>query len=270
MCVLGYFGYFGCVMGNGITHCFRRARGRRQESRRRRREHREQQWLTKVTGKRLRMENANEREQEKRRRKELQDWEKTQKRVRRLQNPPVTAPETAHVRPSSSINVNGSHRPTHGSSARIAGTDSLFSKPAEHFSGTRSQINAWNVDVERGLAPDNRSLKTDTSSEGRIRLQKRNRSRSVTSRSQPLAYIRDDVSICSSATAQRRARLQKQNGNRSIGALSQQRGGNLSPLSRRSEDHHMGSVGSSSLLFDDRGSVDQRSISALGLLSERR
>ena len=206
-------------MGNGITHCCRRARKRREEKRERREEKRE--------------------------------------RRRVHQQHPVTVPEPAHLPPSSSINFNGSHRPTHGSSARIAGSDSLYDTPADGVSGTRSQIAAWNGDLERGLTPDNASVHTRVSSQSRARPQERGRSSSVTSRSQAPISIRDDTSMYSSSSTQRRNRLQKGYRGRRAGTLSH---GSLS---------QMGSVGSSSRLFDDRGSIDQRSTSAQGLLSER-
>lgn len=215
------------------------------------------------------MEINNEREQEKIRRRERQEEEKAQKRARRYR--PPTAPEAAHMPPSSSINLNRGHRSTHGSSVRIPGSDSLYSDPARDVSDTRARIDTWNSRVEPGSAPapaDNVSFDTSASSQRRARLQKRARSTSTTSRSQPLAHIPDDASVDSRASAQRRSRLQRRNRGYSAGAWAQWSGENLSPLSRRSEDRHVGSVGTSSRLFDDRGSIDQRSTSAQGLLSE--
>ena len=244
-------------MGNGITHCCRRARKRREEKRERRRVHHNERLRTKEHQKRLQMEMNTEREMEKRRQKERQEWRKAQKHARKHQQHPVTVPDRAHLPPSSSINFNGSHRPTHGSSARIAGSDSLYDTPADGVSGTRSQIAAWNGDLERGLMPDNASVHTRVSSQSRARLQERGRSSSVTSRSQAPISIRDDTSMYSSSSTQRRNRLQKGYPGHRAGTLSH---GSLS---------QMGSVGSSSRLFDDRGSIDQRSTSAQGLLSER-
>ena len=189
---------------------------------------------------------------------------KAQKHACRHQKHPVTVPETAHLSPSSSINFNGSRQPTHGSSARIAGSDSLYDAPANGVSGTRSQNVAWNGDLERGLAPDNASVHTHASLQSHSRLQEPGRSSSVTSRSQAPVSVRDDASMYSSSSAQRRNRLQK--GYRGHSADIWSHG--LSLMSQHSEHRQMGSVGSSSRLFDDRGSIDQRSTSAQGLLSE--
>ena len=242
-------------MGNGITHCLRRARNRREESRERRRQHREEIWLTQEYGKRQRMENDNEREREKRWRRELQEWEKAQRNARRNQKPLVTAPETAHIPPpppSWSILLSGSRQPTHGPSA-VAGSESRYNRPAQNISGTRSQNGAWNLDFVQGLAPDNASLRTHASYQGRVLLQKRNRSISVTRTSPAPTNVQDDASMYSSASAQHRTRLQEHNRGHRTGGLS----------------HDKGSIGSSSLLFSDRDSIDQKSTSAQGPLSER-
>ena len=201
--MLGYFGYFGCVMGNGIKHCCRRKRIRREE-------------------------NRQQRQLEKRRRRERQEEERAQTRTAKIQHRPVTIPQPAHLAPSSSVNFNGSRRPTHGSSARIAGSDSLHNTSANNVSSTPSRIDAWNVDVERGRAPDSVSVQSYASSQGRARLQKPNRGHSADASSQ---------------------------GSRSL-------------MSHHSEDRQMGSTGSSSILFGGRISSDQRSTSAQGLLSE--
>ena len=266
LCVLGCSGYFICVMGNGIKHRCRRAQKRREGKREQHLVHDNERWLTKEHGKRQRMEMDTERELEKRRRKERQEWEKAQKHARRHQKHPVTVPETVHLSPSSSINFNGSRRLTHGSSARIAGSDSLYDTPANGVSGTRSQNAAWNGDLEQGLEPDDASVHTRASSQSRAHLQKRGRRSSVTSRSQAPISIRDDTSMYSSSSTQRRNRLQKGYRGHSKGTLSH---GSLSQTSHHSEHLQMGSVGSSSRLFNDRGSIDQRSTSAQGLLSER-
>ena len=178
----------------------------------------------------MRLERKYEREQNKNRRRERQEREKAQKHAGRYQGHAVTVPETAHVPGSSSINFNGSRRPTHGSSAPLAGGDSLHNPPANIVSGTRSQIEAWNIDVERGLAPDNVSMHTRASSQGRSRLQKRN------------------------------------GGGHSADVLSR---GSSSLLSQHLGDRYVGSIRGSSLLFDERGSIDQRPTSALGLIRER-
>ena len=251
LCVLGCSGYFACVMGNGIKHCCRRAQKRREGEREQLRVHRNEQWLTKEHGKRLRMERR--------------EREKAQKHARRHQKHTVTVPETAHLSPSSSINFKGSRRTTHGSSARIAGSDSLYDTPANGVSGTRSQNAAWNGDLERGLAPDNTSVYTHASLQSHSRLQESGRTSSVTSRSQAPVSVRDDASMYSSSSAQRRNRLQKGYRGHSAGTWSH---GSLSLMSQHSGHRQMGSVGSSSRLFDDRGSIDQRSTSAQGLLSE--
>ena len=253
-------------MGNGIKHCCRRAQKRREEKRERRRVHRNEQRLTKEHGKRLRLEMNIERELEKRRRRERQEWEKAQKHARRHQQHPVTVPETAHFPPRSSINFNGSHRPTHGSSAHIAGSDSLYDTPANGVSGTGSQIAARDRDLERGLAPDDASVQTHASSRRRAHLQRPGRSSRVTSQSPAPISICDDKSLYSSSSPQRRNRLQKANHGRSAGTPSQE---SLSLMSYHSEHRQIESVGSSSRLFEDRCSMDQRSISAQGLLSER-
>ena len=253
-------------MGNGIKHCCRRARKRREENRERRRVRLDEQRLTKELGKRLRMEMDTERELVKRRRRERKELERAQNYARRHQQHPVTVPETAYLPPRSSINFNESHRPTHGSSAHIASSDSLYDTPANGVSGTGSQINAWNRDVERGLAPDDASVYTHASSQSRAHLQRPGRSSTVTSQSQAPVSVRDDTSLYSSSSPQRRNRPRKSHCGHSAGTLSH---GSLSLISHHSEHRQMGSVGSSSRLFDDRGSIDQRSTSAQGLLNER-
>lgn len=239
---LVYFSFFA-------AKCLRRAQNRREKGQERRRQHRQETWLKRGYEKRLRMENDNEGEREKRRR-ELQEREKAQRNARKYQKPLTTAPEAAHISPSSSINFNGSHRSTHGPSASIASSESSYSRRAHNVSCTLSQIDAWNLDVERGQVPDNASLRTDASSQGHVRLQKHDRSISSTSTLRAPAYVQDDASMYSSASAQRRTPLQTINRGHSEGALSHE---------SLSQDTFMGSIGSSSLLFNDRLSIDQNS-----------
>ena len=254
-CVLVFSGFFACVMGNGITNCCRRSRGRREDSRKRHREHLEERWLTREYERRQRIWSDNERDQERRRRSELEQWEKAQKRARKYQDHQVVAPEKVYIPPSSSINFGGSHRPTHGSSARIPAIDSLNNDPARIGPSTPSQIEAWKLRIEPGSAPDNVSLPTSISSQKPTRLQKRDRRPSMTAMSQPSVHVQDDVSMYTSASTQRQSRLQKPHHGYSAGVLSQWSGGSLSSMPRRSEDRLLGSIGSSSRLFDDRSHI---------------
>ena len=225
LCVLGCFGYFGCVMGNGITHCCRRSRMRREEARRRRREHLAQKAQTKEYERRLRMQSEYDRQHERRQNNELRAFEKARKRALKMDRPKTTSPRPR----SSDYNFSEHHPPTHGSSASVPGD------------GTRSASSI------RSPPPlDGASIAPSDVSARRSRLQKRNQSPRMT------AWVQPSVSRHSSMSSDQRPQQQNRYYGHSAGASSHLAGGRTSSTSRHSEERLLGSVGSSSRLFESR------------------